>query len=148
MPTLRTLFLSIPICLLGACGGGGDPEAELRALLESAETAAEERDTGYFRRLISDDYIDAQGRGKQQLVDFIRGYLFLNANVEVVNRVQDISLAGDDAARIAVQSALIGRNEGRGVFGLSGNLYDIDLELVRERGEWKIIGAQWERTLQ
>jgi hypothetical protein len=55
---------------------------------------------------------------------------------------------GGDAAKIALQSALIGRRDGRSILGTDGSLYDIELELARESGDWKIIGAQWERTLQ
>jgi hypothetical protein len=144
----HALFLPISICILAACAGGGDSDAELRALIESAEAAAEERDTNYFRGLISVNYVDARGRDRQQLIDFIRGYLFLNARIEVMNRVREVTVYGDDAAKIALQSALIGRRDGRSIPGTDGSLYDIELELARESGDWKIIGAQWERTLQ
>jgi hypothetical protein len=114
----------------------------------AAEAAAEERDTGHFRRLVSDDYVDASGRRKQDLIDFLRLYFIANTDIEVLARVENVELFGDDAAELTLQSALIGRGQGRSALGIDGDLYRIDLELVRERGDWRIIGADWERILQ
>jgi hypothetical protein len=134
-------------CLALAACSSADPDEELRALIAAAEAAAEARDTGHFRSLLSDDYVDASGRRKQQLIDMIRGYFFVNSSVEVVNRIEEVTLAGDDAAEIVLQSGMLGRGGG-GLLDLDGKLYRIELELVRESGDWTIIGADWERILE
>lgn len=143
----RSLLPLISVGLLHACAGV-DPGEELRAVMAAAETAAEERDTGHFRRLVSDDYVDTRGRRKQDLIDYLRLYFVANADIEVLSRVQSVELFGDDAAEITLQSALLGRGQGRSALDVDGDLYRIDLELVREGGDWRIIGADWERVLQ
>lgn len=144
---LRSTMPLILIGLLQACAGP-DPGEELSALVAAAEKAAEERDTGYFRRVVSDDYVDADGRRKQDLIDYLRIYFLANTDIEVLNRVDQVQVFGDDAAELTLQSALIGRGRGRSALGFDGNLYRIDLELVREGRDWRIIGADWERILQ
>ena len=134
-------------CFAFAACSSADPDEEIAALIAAAEAAAEARDTGHFRSLISDDYVDANGRRKQQLIDMIRGYFFVNSSVEVVNRIEEVTLAGDDAAEVVLQSGLLGQGSG-GLLDLDGKLYRIELELVRESGDWTIIGADWERILQ
>jgi hypothetical protein len=144
---LRSLLPVISVGLLHACAGV-DPGEELQAVVAAAEAAAEERDTGHFRRLVSSDYVDASGRRKQDLIDFLRLYFVANADIEVLTRVENVEIFGDDAAELTLQSALLGRGQGRSAFGVDGDLYRIDLELVRESGDWRIIGADWERILQ
>lgn len=144
---LRSLLPVISIGLLHACAGA-DPGEELRAVIAAAEAAAEERDAGHFRRLVSDDYVDARGRRKQDLIDYLRLYFVANADIEVLTRVESVELFGDDAAELTLHSALVGRGPGRSALDVDGDLFRIDLELVRERGDWRIIGADWERVLQ
>ena len=54
-----------------------DPAAQIRALLESAELAAEQRDTGFFRDALGAAYRDSRGNDREALVALIRGYLSL-----------------------------------------------------------------------
>jgi len=145
VPSIRWLILC---CLgFGACAAD-DPDAELRELVAAATAAAEARDTGHFRALLSDAYVDSSGRRKQDLTDLIRGYFFVTSDIDVVNRIQQVTLNGDDAAEIVLQSGLLARGRSGSILDLDGKLYRIELELVRESGGWRIIGAQWERILE
>jgi hypothetical protein len=136
---------SLTICVLVCLGGcaAGDPHAEIEALIERTEAAAEARDTGFFRDLVSDDYVDVRGRTRDDVIDLVRGYFLLSARVEVVIRIERIALAGTDAADVELQAALVGRAEGRSLLGVDGNLYDLDIELVKEGSSWRVIGADW-----
>jgi hypothetical protein len=134
--------------LQSACGGPRDAHAELRALIDDAETAAEARQTGFFRNLISEDYVDRRGQRRDDVINLLRGYFLINATVEVVNRIETIELLGDDAATVALQTAVIGRGQGRSVLAVDGELFRIELELVKEGSEWRIIGAEWDRLLR
>jgi hypothetical protein len=47
-----------------------------------------------------------------------------------------------------VQAGLAGQRSGAALLGgLHGDLYRFRLELVNEDGDWRIIGAQWQRAL-
>ena len=144
---LGLLASSAACAALGGCAAP-DPDEELRALVENAEAAAEARNTGFFRELVAESYVDAGGRRREDVVDLIRGYFFVNAVVEVVNRIESVELVGEDAATVTLQTAVLGRGQGASVLATDAHLYRIELELVRDGGDWRVIGAQWERMLR
>ena len=134
------------VTVLTACGSE-DPNTELRELIERTEVAAEERDTGHFRGLVSDRYIDVRGNDRERLIDIVRGYFQTHQSLEVVTRIESIVLSGADVAEVTLLAGMLGRRAGASLLGgLDGQLYDIELELIREGGDWQIIGARWERS--
>jgi len=139
--------LLIAALALGACGGE-EPEASLQRLIAAAEAAAEARDTGYFRDLIAASYVDSRGNDRDRLIDAIRGYFFTNPRIDVVTRIEETELLGRDAARVVLLAGVLGRGGGAGVLGgFDGRVYEVELELVATGGDWQIIGARWERSL-
>ena len=124
-----------------------DPEVQIRALLASTEAAAEARDTGFFADTLGDGYRDASGNDRDGVLRMLRGYFIANQRVEVLSRVDEVTLEGEDAARAVVHAALVGQHPGGALLGIDSDLYRFELELVNEGGEWKIIGAKWSRSL-
>ena len=46
-------------------------------------------------------------------------------------------------------AGVLARRPGEGLLeGLDGRLYRLELELVDSGGDWQIIGADWERSLE
>jgi hypothetical protein len=131
----------------GGCAAS-DPETEIRALLAAAEDAAEARDAGFFAALIGESYRDARGNDRDQMVRMLRGYFLANQRVEVVSRVDEVSVEAGDAARATVHAGLVGQRTGAALLdGIDAQLYRFDLELVSDGGEWRIIGARWRAAL-
>ena len=142
------LLAPLLIASVGVAANGcapDDPEASVRAFLAAAETAAEARETGFFRDAISPSYVDRRGQRRDDLIDVIRGVFLTNASIDVLSRIETIELAGEDAATVKLQAALVGKREGASLLDVDGDLYRIELELVRESGAWSVIGADWER---
>ena len=75
----------------------------------------------------------------------IRGVFLTNASIDVLSRIEAIELAGAYAATVKLQAALVGKREGASLLDVDGDLYRIELELVREDDAWRVIGADWER---
>jgi hypothetical protein len=123
-----------------------EPEAALRNLLAAAETAAEARDTGFFRSLIAAEYVGPGGQSKDELIDRLRGYFLLNSSVEVLSFVEKVELTADSAAQVVVRAAVLGRGRAGAPLGLDADFYRIELELVRQGSDWRIIGADWGRA--
>jgi hypothetical protein len=141
-----------PAAALGAVLAVGcatsDSDAEIRALLAAAAEAAEARDAGFFADAVGLGYRDARGNDREQLLRTVRGYFLANQRVDVVSRVEDVVLEGEDAARAVVYAGLLGRSAGEQVAGgVEADLYRFDLELVDDGGDWRIIGAKWNRVL-
>ena len=119
-----------------------DPETELRALVAAAAQAAEERDGGFFRGLIDRGYRDSRGNDRDAMLNLVRGYLLTHSNIEIISRVEEVTLSGVDAAEIVLQAAIVGQRAGQRLLGVDGRMYRIELELVRD-GDWRVIGASY-----
>ena len=146
MARIRLSVLAL-VLLQSACAVE-DPEPALAQLIATAEAAAESRDTSFFRGLVAESYIDNHGNDRDRLIDSIRGYFLVNQDVDVVTRVESIELHGLDAAEVVVLAGILGRRPGQGIVpGFDGRLYRLELELVEMGGDWRIIGASWERSL-
>jgi hypothetical protein len=135
------------LALVAGCAAS-DPEAEIRALLAEVEEAAEARDHGFFADVLAASYRDAQGNDREQALRAVRGYFIANQRVEIVSRIDEVALEGADAARAVVHAGMLGRRAGASLAGgLDADLYRFELELVKDGGNWRIIGARWNRAL-
>lgn len=133
-----------------ACGcSAGDPATVIEQLIEETEIAAEARDTGHFRGLIANSYADSHGNDRERLINLIRGYFLAHQSIDVFSRIETVELRGDDAAEIVVLAGMLARRPGEGLLeGFDGRLYRLELELVENDGDWQVIGAAWERSLE
>jgi hypothetical protein len=148
-PCMKAIAAVGVLCAMSAAGcGATDPELEIRALLASAEEAAEARDAGFFGDLLGTSYRDARGNDRDEALRMIRGYFIANQRVEIVSRVDEVRLEGADAARAIVHAGMAGQRAGGGLItGVDADLYRFELELVNDGGDWRIIGATWSRAL-
>jgi hypothetical protein len=149
LDTRPAILVLLAAGIVAACGpGDADPDAAVRELLAAAEVAAEARDTGFFRDVIAASYRDSRGNDREQVINLIRGYFLTHMNVEVVSRVEQIQLAGGDAAEAVLHVGLAGRRTGQSLLGgIGADLYRLELELVRADRDWQIIGATWDGAI-
>ena len=135
-------LLAVVTLTLTGCGGSS-PEDALRQRVDDASAAVEERDTGYFRDLLSDSFVSARGLNREAAINRIRGLFLAYPRVAVIRGGQEIELQGDSAAQVRIRAGLVG-NQGRPLAGFSADLYLFELEFVRESdGEWRLIGADY-----
>ena len=140
---LRSPFSWVALLLLTACSDDGSPEQQVRAVIESMEVAAEARDVGDLMEHISASYRDAQGQARTEASRYARGYFIANQSVHLLTRVESLEFPAPDEARVKLQVGMAGRAGAPGQAGLSADLYDFDLALVLEDGEWKVSYADW-----
>jgi hypothetical protein len=141
------LVVAAATMLVSACGAS-DPEAEIRALLAAAEEAAEARDVGFFNDALGAGYRDARGNDRGELIRLVRGFFIANQRIEIVSRIDEIVLEGEDAARAVLHAGMVGQRTGAALIdGIDADLYRFELELVNDGGDWQIIGADYRRAL-
>jgi hypothetical protein len=141
---LASVFSAV---VLAGCGAD-DPEGVIRERLAAAERAAEARETGFFRDLLAADYVDAHGNDRDQMIDAIRGYFLTHSAIEIVSRVDEVTLADGEAARAVMHVGMIGRRAGESLLGgAEGELYRIELEMIEDDGDWRVARAAWNRAL-
>ena len=138
----RDLFLAAA-WLVAACGSHTAPEEEIRALIATAETAAEARDASSLRELIADDYRDGCGRGADELRRYLHGYLVAHQSIRLITRVDTIELEGTEVARAQVTVGMLGR-QSDAAWEFAADVYRFDLRLALEDGEWRVTRAAWQ----
>jgi len=136
-------FVLVLLALLAGCADDSSPEQQVRAVIDSLEVAAEARDVGDLMEHVSDNYRDARGQDRQEAALFARGYFVTNQSVHLLTRIESLEFPAPDEARVKVQVGMAGSGGAAGEAGLSADLQNFDLVLVREDGEWKVSYADW-----
>ena len=132
---------------LGGCGPEETPEARVRAVIAAGEAAAEERDLAGLMDLVSDGFRDDRGGGREELQQYLRGYLVMHQSVHLLTRVDGIEFPYRDYARVQLTVGTLGREAaGAPAFDVAGDVYEVALELRLEGDEWKVTRAAWEST--
>ena len=132
---------------LGGCGTEATPEARVKAVIMAGEAAAEERDLAGLLDLVSDDFRDDRGGGREELKQYLRGYLVMHQSVHLLTRIDSIEFPYRDYARMQLTVGTLGREAaGAAAFDVAGDVYEVALELRLEGDEWKVTRAAWEST--
>ena len=142
--TLLAILLSV-----AACSSGQDsPEAQVRALIEQAESAAEKKDSGTLRRFVSEKYSDSQGQDKKAIEAILRYYFLRNESIHLLTRIQQISLSKPDIAHAVVMVAMAGQpiSAAEDFERVRADLHRFEITWTRESKEWKVVRAEWRRA--
>jgi hypothetical protein len=129
---MKILFVLAFVTALAACGARSSAEEEVRALVASAEAAAEARDTSDVLELVADDYADARGLDKTQLRNFLRAYFIARPKIELIVNVEKIEIPVPELAHVTLTVATLGSET---------DLERLAIELRRVEGDWRVVRA-------
>lgn len=118
---------------LVACGARSSDEEKVRALVESVETAAENRDASDVLEFVADDYEDTNGFDKSQLQDFLRAWFFTHPKVELLVNVDELQFPADGVAQAKVTITSLALNDPDRV--------RLNVEFRRQGREWRVSRA-------
>lgn len=131
--------------MMTACGPDETPEARVRAVIDAGEKAAEERDLSTLMDLVSPAYRDEQGSGRDELKQYLRGYLVAHQSVHLITRVESIEFPYRDFARVRLTVGTLGRETSTPTaFDVAADVNDVVLELALEDDEWRVVRAAWQ----
>lgn len=134
--------------VLAGCGSGPSPEDAVRAVIDAAEEAAESRDASALLGLVADDYRDDRGNGAEEIRRYARGYLIAHQSIRLLTRIDSIEFPASDLARVRATVGMVGREaEAAGAWSLAAEVYEFDVTLAREDGDWRVIRADWRRAI-
>ena len=131
------------LAVLAGCSDRASPEQQVRTVIQSMELAAEARDVGELMEHMSANYRDADGQDRAEASRYVRGYFIANQSVHLLTRIESLEFPSPDEARVKLQVGMAGRGGAPGATNLSADLYNFDVALVREDGEWKVTYASW-----
>jgi hypothetical protein len=140
-----------PSCLVllaafAACGSKDSPEHQVRQAIERVELAAEARDVGDVMKNISDHYSDASDMTREHAARYLRGHFIVNQSIHLLTRIEQVQFPATDEARANVLVGMVGREAAASSrWDLAADLYEFDVTLRREDGDWKVTYARWQQ---
>ena len=135
--------------LLVSCSPAGDsPETQVRTLLKQGEMAAENKETGVLRKMISEKYSDSQGQDKRAIEAILRYYFLRNETIHLLMRIQSVAFPQPAQAQAIVLVAMAGQpiSGAQELERLHADLHRFEITLASENKEWKVIRAEWRRA--
>lgn len=145
-------YLAVLVCLSTLCLAGcgrelPPPEEQIRQLVTEATEAAEARNLSRLRALVDDDYRDAHGRDKDDLVNILRLVFLRHQSVHLLTRVSSVEFPEPGKASTTVYVAMAARPfPERDIGLLRADLHRFDVTL-REvtAGQWQAVEIHWRR---
>jgi hypothetical protein len=130
--------------LLAACGPTQTPEAQVRSVIAAGEAAAEARDLSALMELVATDFRDEQVGGREELQQYLRGYLVMHQSIHLLTRVDSVELPYRDMAKVSLTVGTLGRDSAAAsALELAADVYDVQLELQLEGDDWRVTRASW-----
>jgi hypothetical protein len=144
----RAFVAAMLAASLAGCSPSPSPEDEIREVVADAERAAEARDAFALRALVADDYRDGRGQGAEDIRRYVHGYLLAHQSVHLLVKVEQIDLPATNLARLRATVAMVGREaEAASAWDLAADVYEFDVTLAREAGDWRVTKADWRPAL-
>jgi hypothetical protein len=140
--TLRLTLAALFCCGLVACGDPPTPPEEaIRAWVAEGQRLAEEKDRNGMMDLISPAYADSRGNERGDIENMLRIYFLRQNSIQLLTKIGDILVFGDDAAELDLTIGMAATNDG--TFRFSADAYNFKMELVRDGNDWLLVSAQW-----
>jgi hypothetical protein len=113
-------------------------------VIDSGEAAAEARDLSALMELVGEGFRDGDGGGREDLKRYLRGYFVAHQSIHLLTRVDAVELPYRDMAKVSLTVGTLGREAaGASAFDVAADVYDVELELELEDGEWRVTRASW-----
>jgi len=142
------LGLVVAMLLPGCRDERASPEAEVRALIDSAVTAAEQKNIGTLKDIVSEKYSDEQGQDKRAVEGLLRLHFLRNQTVHLYAHIQSVTLPQPDRAQATVLVAMAGLPiaSAQALPALRADLHRFEIDLAREGKTWRVQRAAWRRA--
>ncbi len=138
------VMLAVLVTFAAGCGDSRTPDAKVRAIVAQGEQAAEARDLSGIMDLVAPSYRDGQGGGRDELKQYLRGYLVAHQAIHLLTKVESVEFPYRDMAKVSLTLGTLGRNAAAATaFDLAADVYDVELELALDDGEWRVTRASW-----
>ena len=151
MKLFGNLVLLAFICLLlSGCGGGNSPEDQIRQFVAAGEQAAESRNIGEIKDLISEQYADERGRTRGEIVAVAMRYFLANKKIYILTRIKEVNFLSEKKALLQLYVAMSGQDvQGPdSLINVQADLHRFELELKREGRQWRVVRADWNSAIR
>ena len=138
------VMLAVLVTFVAGCGESQTPDARVREVIAQGEQAAEARDLSGIMDLVAPAYTDGQGGGRDELKQYLRGYLVAHQSIHLLTKVDSVEFPYRDMAKVNLTVGTLGREAAAATaFDVAADVYDVELELALDDGEWRVTRASW-----
>lgn len=133
----------------GGCRGDRQtPQDQIRTLIQSAAVAAEHKDLGTLRALLSDRYADDHGQDKRAIEGLLRLQFLRNESLHLYTHIRSVNLPQPDRAQATVLVAMAGVpiKSTAELPALRADLHRFDIDFALENKTWRVQRAAWQRA--
>jgi hypothetical protein len=95
-------LIFVAAIFLAACAAKSSDEAQVRAVIDQMEAAAEDRDSSDVLENVADDFADSSGSDKSQLRNFLRGYFLAHPRLELAVSIESLEFPVDGLAQAVI----------------------------------------------
>ncbi len=154
---LSVSFLAL--MLSGFLSGCSDneitPEAKIKAVVEEAVKAVEQKQLGRLADLIAESYSDQYGNDRKNALKLLRLYFLRNRSIYLFTQIKSIELLDGEQqqeleqnkAELKVYVGMAGTPISNGIpVGVRANIFLFDLKMIEEDSEWLVQQAAWKRV--
>ena len=144
---LIALFLCLSV-LLSSCAENNSPESISADFIERCESIIEKRQLRKLKNLVSELYLDQQGRNKQNISAISAGYILRNKNIHIYSRLISAAKNGNQ-----IKATILTAIAGAPIYdtsmlpSLNADMYWFDVVLVEKDGDWLIAYARWRQAM-
>ena len=133
------------LLLLTGCAEDESPEQQIRDTVDAAADAVERRALTEVKALISPGYQDREQRSRRDLTQLLAGYFFRHKSIHLLTQINRIRFPQPEQAEVLLFVAMAGRpiEDVAQLTAFRARLYRIDLQMVREDGEWLVNSGRW-----
>lgn len=112
--------------------------------MAEGQQRAEAKDRSGLMEMIAGEYADARGNDRDAIEQLFRIYFLRAHSIKLLTSIEDVRVFGDSAGEIDLKVGMAATHDG--VLGFSGDVYDFELELVRQGDDWLLIAGRWGET--
>jgi hypothetical protein len=148
MKRIATILLIIAITITTFGCHKETEQDKVKKVITDIQMAAEEKSVKKITNNLSETYNDPRGFNYETIKGLLLGYFFQHPKISVYINNLEISVE-NTLAKAVFQTVLTGGNKTGSAADLipeSLGMYDFDVSLKKESGDWKVTSAKWEQV--
>lgn len=151
---LTSIFFALSLC---SCSDKTiSEEDQIKAVINKAVTAAENKELGVLIDLMAEGYSDKYNSDRKQAGKMLRLYFFRNKSIHLITKIKAIEIldettqqtTGDDKrAILQIYIGLAGRPvKDESPINVRADLLLFTMDMVKDDGDWLVEKADWKRA--
>jgi len=143
------LILLMQLLLVSCSSEPETPEQIVTEFIGKLEDAAEQRNRRALKGLVSDNYLDATKRTKQDILAIANGYLLRNKSIYCFTSIDSVSQDGDTEISARVLAALGSQpiTDVSMLPEIRSDIYWFDIMILRLGGSWQLAEVSWRQAM-